>query len=394
MRVLFVKPSLAFPRTNGHDLQCYYLMKALADLGLEVALATAERATPEATAGFNAAFVTTFDDEPVTESGPLTNLTWLQERYRSFWGIAERDIRAVRNLAARWEADVVVAFSLSALPYLAGVDGAVRVWGMADEWVYHHWAQVRLADRSTWMHVREGVIKGGYERAYRRTVDRIWVVSKTDQWAGRVFAGMPVADLMPNGVDTGYFSPMDVPETPMSAVFWGSLLFEPNIDAMRWFCTKVWPDVRRRVPSATFTMVGHRPTPVVEALAGSNGISLIPNVPDVRPHVCSHAVVVLPFLSGGGIKNKLLEGAAMGRAILSSRHACRDLAFDGPSPIATADTPGEWADALVALWHDGAKRAAMGRDARQWVSARHSWEAAARGAVAGFEDALRSRRAR
>jgi glycosyltransferase involved in cell wall biosynthesis len=366
------------------------MMKGLADLGVEVALATSERVDPQATAGFTPAFASTLEDEGITDSGPIAELSWLQERFRSFWGISERDIRAVRQLAARWEPDVVVAFSLSALPYLAGVDRGLRVWAMADEWVYHHMAQVRLTDRATWEHARAAIIKGGYERAYRKLVDRIWVVSETDRWAARWFAGMPVADLLPNGVDTDFFSPQNVPVAPFTAVFWGSLLFEPNIDAMKWFCQEVWPEVRRRVPHATFTMMGYQPTPAVEALAGANGISLRPNEPDIRPIVCGHAVVVLPFLSGGGIKNKLLEGAALGRPMLSTRPACRDLKFDGEPPMVLADSPAEWADALVALWNDDARRQAIGENARAWVKKYYSWSAPAAGALQGFQAGLAS----
>jgi glycosyltransferase involved in cell wall biosynthesis len=392
MRVLFVKPSLAWPRTTGHDVYCYYMMKGLAELGVEVALATSEPTSSEATSGFTPAFVTELDRAPVPETVTVAPLSWLQERFRSFWGIEHRDIRAVAGLVDRWRPDVVVAFSLSALPYLAAVRGPLRVWAMADEWVYHHMAQVRLTDRSTWEHARAGIIKGAYERAYRSLVDRIWVVSETDRWAARYFAGMRQADLLPNGVDTEFFSPMDVAVEPETAIFWGSLLFEPNIDAMRWFCAEVWPEVKRRVPRATFTMMGYQPTPVVHALAGSNGISLLPNVPDIRPEVCRRSVVVLPFLSGGGIKNKLLEGAAMGRPILSTRHACRDLTFDGPTPIAMADSPAEWADALVSLWNDPARCAALGRDARAWVVRHYSWATPALGALKGFEAGLAAKR--
>jgi glycosyltransferase involved in cell wall biosynthesis len=390
MRLLFVKPSLAWPRTTGHDVYCYHMMKGLSRLGAEVALATVEPCHPEATEGFSSSFICRLADEPTT-GAPTPTLTWAQERFRSYWGIDHDEIRAVNRIAARWKPDVVIAFGLSALPYLSGVADAVRVWAMADEWVYHHLAQVRVTDRASWVHVKDGLLKGAYERAYRGLVDRIWVVSETDRKAAKYFAGMPVADLLPNGVDTDFFAPMDRPVQPRTAIFWGSLLFQPNIDALQWFCSAVWPGVRAQVPDAHFTIMGYAPTPEVQRLADLPGVSLLPNVPDIRPLVCEHAVVVLPFLSGGGIKNKLLEGAAMGRPMISTPQAVRDLTFDGPRPIMTATTADEWIARIVELWRDDVRRRDLGQSAREWVTTRYSWDAPARGAFEAFQRAIANR---
>ena len=48
MRILVVKQSLAWPRSSGHDVHTFHLMKACAELGHEVALATAHEPRPEA----------------------------------------------------------------------------------------------------------------------------------------------------------------------------------------------------------------------------------------------------------------------------------------------------------------------------------------------------------
>src|SRR5215831_7512139 len=137
MHVLFVKPSLNWPRTTGHDVYCYYMMKGLFDLGAQVSFATVDPLDPRAIEGIGLTFCGQLNEQS-SSSGPRATLTTLQERFRSFWGISHADIESVRSIAAKCQADVVVAFGLSALPFLAGVDKAVRVWAMADEWVYHH----------------------------------------------------------------------------------------------------------------------------------------------------------------------------------------------------------------------------------------------------------------
>ena len=389
MRLLFVKTSLEWPRTTGHDVYCYHMMKALGELGAEISLATIDEVDPRALAGAQVSCVGLRDD--VRESRRTWRLTPLQERYRNFWGVSPGQIDAVRWIATARRADVVIAFGLPTLPFLAGVPGALRVWAMLDEWVYHHLSRITLGDPRSWVGLKEAVIKGLYERAYSPLVDRIWVVSETDRHAARWFAGMPNADLLPAGVDTDFYRPQAQPVIPNSAVFWGRLDFGPNLDALRWFCERIWPTLLRRVPTARFTIIGYGPTPEIERLAARPGISLLPNAPDLRAAVCQHTLVVLPFVSGGGIKNKLLEGAALGRPIVCTPHACKSLQHDGALPMVQATSARDWVERVISLWSDERQCAELGREARRWVSRYYSWSTPARDAFQVFQRALAAR---
>src|SRR5262249_431621 len=149
MRLLFVKPALAWPRTSGHDVYCYYMMKALAGLGAEVCLATVAELHPKAVEGFTPVFSGRLSDTLPPDARLAQTRTRAQERFRSFWGVSVAHIESVRSMATDVRADVVIALGLPSLPYLSGVDRALRVWAMADEWVYHHMSQVRLFDRAS-----------------------------------------------------------------------------------------------------------------------------------------------------------------------------------------------------------------------------------------------------
>jgi glycosyltransferase involved in cell wall biosynthesis len=142
----------------------------------------------------------------------------------------------------------------------------------------------------------------------------------------------------------------------------------------------VWPEVRQRVPDATLTIVGFQPGDDTRALAAAPGMSLVANLPDLRDEVRRHAVAVLPFVSGAGIKNKLLEAAAMGMPIVCTPNGA--LGLRGTPPLAIARSPRAFADALIDLWHDDARRAELGAAARAWVVKHHTWLAVAREAMA------------
>jgi glycosyltransferase involved in cell wall biosynthesis len=392
MRLLFFKQSLAWPRESGHDVHAFHMMQACAQLGAEVSLATVRTPSAESLNGLPLArhFALDVDSTAATATRAMP-LTRMQERFRSYYGIPAARIREVAAAAQDIEADAVIAVGLEALPYLSGDLGSrVRAWYAADEWVLHHLSLLRLGDPDLKTHAKSALVKGLYERAFSRVVDRAWVVSNAERRAMRWFAGVRHADVVPNGVDGNFFRPGDREPAPRSAVFWGRLDFEPNIQGIQWFCDRIWPDVRRQVPDATLTIVGFHATDPVKKAAAAPGVRLVEDLPDLRDEVRAHAAVVLPFVSGGGIKNKLLEAASMGMAIVGTPRVFSGL--KGTPPLVQAKTPAEWTAALLGIWNDDARRRQLGTAARAWVLEHHTWTAAARDALAGLE-ASRTERA-
>jgi glycosyltransferase involved in cell wall biosynthesis len=248
----------------------------------------------------------------------------------------------------------------------------------------HHMSQIRIGDPQLRENLRDAFVKGLYERAHRRVIDRVWVVSTHERRAMRWLAGMRKVDVIPNGVDADYFQPgPEVPERD-TAVFWGRLDFGPNVQALQWFCREVWPSVRRSRPHARFTIIGFQPGPEVRELATLAGVTLIGDLPDLRSTVRSNAVVVLPFVSGGGIKNKLLEAAALGRPIVCTPAAMRGVRAAADAPFSIAENAGTVARALLETWSDPTGQHKMGSAAREWALTHHTWTASAREAIASL----------
>jgi glycosyltransferase involved in cell wall biosynthesis len=376
VKFLFVKDRLAWPRASGHDILSYEMMKALASLGHEVSLATAEPASTEAVAGLPLTHQLVLGDGPADD--PRVRLSKLQERFRSYWGISRQRIGSVRDAADTAGADAVVVSGLNVLPYLGAIDGPARVWYAADEWVWHHASQIRPLEPPSWSNLREAAVKGMYEWAYRGLVDRAWVVSEADRRAMAAIFGRGKVDVVITGVDGDHFRPLDVEQRERSCVFWGRLDFGPNIQAIEWFCKRAWPAIRRQTPDARFTIYGFNPTSRIMALGGVDGIEVVADLPDIRLEIARHQVVVLPFVSGGGIKNKLLEAASMAKAIVCSPVAVNGLRGPGQTPLMVARSAEDWAEALGRLWGDPDRRRELGDQARRRVLEHQTWEAAAK----------------
>src|SRR5262245_36671878 len=388
LRILFYKRDIAWPFRSGHDVHTFNMMNALAAAGHHIGLVCARPLPAPVRESLQCEFYADLEPDSGAEVA-AAGLSPMQERFRRFWGVSSEHLNSVRQLTQRFRADALVVSGLEVLPVLAAVPGVVRIWYAADEWVVHHLSQVRVFEVRTWRSVRDGAEKGLYERAFRGVVDRAWAVTNFDAWAFRRIAGFPAADIVPNGVDADRYQPSSGPQEPFTAVFWGRLDFGPNIQALEWFCARVWPLVMQRHPAARFTIIGFQPGEEVRRLATLPGIELCADLPDVRQVVHSHAVVVLPFTSGTGIKNKLLEAAAMGKAIVCTPTALTGLVSP---PFTGLKDPRAWADELSALWSDDLERLRRGVAARQWVTRHHTWAAAAQRAADGIVQALGARK--
>jgi polysaccharide biosynthesis protein PslH len=307
----------------------------------------------------------------------------LRERIADHQGLSVADMAGVAGLVEQYRPAAVVGVGLHAplfLRGLASLSNVKTIWYAADELIYFNLSCMRRESlRERVRRLRTLALHAAIENAFGRGLDGAIGVSPLDTRLLRRLAGVKSAVTIRNGVDLDAFSPRggDEPSNPHSLVFWGRLDFEPNIDAVCWFAHAVWPRLRERFAGATWSIVGKMPHPRVLALDSIPGIRVIGEVPDVRPFARAAAVTVLPMRCGGGIKNKLLEAAAMARPIVASPKAVDGLDLQDSQPFRVCADVDQWVQAISDLWWRPDAATALGRDARAWVETYHGWRGAA-----------------
>jgi polysaccharide biosynthesis protein PslH len=201
----------------------------------------------------------------------------------------------------------------------------------------------------------------------------VTLVSEAEAELYRRFRPGEAAHAISNGVDLDAFRP-DPSGFKQGCVFVGALDYRPNVDGACWFCRAVWPEIRRRHPQATLSLVGRRPAPAVRRLGREPGVVVVGQVPDIRPHLAVAAVAVVPLRIARGVQNKVLESLAMGKAIVASPQALEGLRVEHGVHVLAASTPREWADAVSRLLDDEPLRRHLGSAGRQHVEEHHRWE--------------------
>jgi len=166
------------------------------------------------------------------------------------------------------------------------------------------------------------------ERTLFPRMDQVWAV-RAEDLAAYAELGIPPGRLWlaPNVVPDACFEPAPGPGRPGRALFFGSLWYPPNQEALAWLLDH-WPELRRRFPSAELVVAGRgAPAPLAEQAARTAGVELLGFVPDLKPLLAAAVVVVVPIEHGGGTKLKLVEALAAGRPVLATPAAAEGLAL-------------------------------------------------------------------
>ncbi len=87
------------------------------------------------------------------------------------------------------------------------------------------------------------------------------------------------------------------------------------------------------------------------------------------------AVYVAPLRMGGGTRFKLLEAMALARPIVSTRLGAEGFAVQPGREMLIADSPDEFAHAVVSLLNDPPRAETLGQAGRAFVEARCDWKA-------------------
>jgi glycosyltransferase involved in cell wall biosynthesis len=169
----------------------------------------------------------------------------------------------------------------------------------------------------------------------------------------------------------------EIPRKPDSLVFVGGFRFDPNVDAMLYFCREVMPLIWRRVPTATLRIVGDSPPDVVRNLA-CDRIEVTGRVPDVYPYLRSSCVSVAPLRYGGGMKGKIGEAMAAGLPVVTTPAGIEGFGLTPGQNVLVADTPEGLSSAIVSLLRNPAAYEAIRRAGWRFIADRFSPEAVER----------------
>ncbi len=384
--VLMLSERSLWPLDQGYRIRGYHMAQALRDLGVRVGIGCIEP-TPDDAPGPLRELILPWP-EAHEEARNVMTASWrgplgpIRRRVARYLAPPLDKLAGAAQLAIDCRPRVVIGMGQHGpilLRSLRKLERTRCIWYAADELLRFHLSCMwRDPLPQVPGRLRMFLAHGLLERCFARSLHGSIGVSPIEtRWLGRIATpGRSVT--IRNGVDLQRFQPPHHPPHNRTAVFWGRMDFEPNIEACLWFAQRVWPLLQRYSPGAVWRIVGKNPVERVRELGKLRGIEVVGEVPDIQSEAKRAAVTLLPMRSGGGIKNKLLEAAAMGRPIIASPRAVQglNLPVEG-TPVMICRSARSWAWTVQKLWADVTTADRLGRRARQWVEKNHSWATAA-----------------
>jgi len=145
---------------------------------------------------------------------------------------------------------------------------------------------------------------------------------------------------------------------PKTIFHFASMDWMPNIEAVDWFLTKCWKNILKQVPDAKFVLAG-RNMPQRLAKLNQPNVLVVESVKDSKIFYNEHEIMLVPLLSGSGLRIKLIEGMAYGKAIVSTSIGAEGINYTNGKNILIADSAEDFTKAVIELLKDETKRISL-----------------------------------
>jgi glycosyltransferase involved in cell wall biosynthesis len=222
----------------------------------------------------------------------------------------------------------------------------------------------------------EGEVVAEFDHTFAVTeIDRISLLSAADSISNENLSRDKVVSVVPIAVDTNQIKPVQLIDTSYSILTLGSLHYPPNADGIRWFFQEIFPIVKENISEAQLTIIGKNPPRDFIRFADKNSefVTVTGYVPDLEPYLQQAAVLAIPVRVGGGMRVRILEALAYGEAVVTTTIGLEGIDAKLGKEVLVADSPQDFAGAVIRLLEDFELRKELARNGRRLVERRYDW---------------------
>lgn len=335
-----------------------------------------------------------FVDTSVNVVDAFTDLVTADNYNISRFFSPDMDIRLIRLLSEE-TFDVVQLESLFMTPYIA----TIRRYSKARIVLRSHNLEYVIQDRIATG--ERNIIKRPYRRflakqlrAYEMAVldrvDGVAAISPSDADHFKEHGTRTPITTTPFGVDLADYPTDEMPVGKAPTFFHlGSMDWLPNEEGIRWLVQQVWPKVIKKQPHARLHLAGNKmPKDLMEL--DLPGVEVKGRVKQAVSYMRKHQVMVVPLFSAGGMRVKIIEGMAMGKAVIATDVGAEGIAHRNGKNILLANTASEFAEHMIALLREPERVPLLGMEARKLVQASYSDEPIVQDLVAFYKQVLKA----
>ncbi len=206
-----------------------------------------------------------------------------------------------------------------------------------------------------------------YEIEQLQNYDLLVAITKRDLELFRKLGYKNKAIVTPVGIEQEKYKPnyASFRKAP-SISFIGALDWMPNQDGLKWFVQEVWPSLHKKHPTLELHIAGrHTPKDILNF--NIPNVEVHGEVPDAKDFINQHSIMIVPLLSGSGIRVKILEGMALGRVVVTTSVGMEGIDARNGKEIMIADSVKAFMDCIHTCVQHQKRLQKVGRQARQLI---------------------------
>ncbi|GAB4524247.1 MAG: glycosyltransferase family 4 protein [Anaerolineales bacterium] len=299
------------------------------------------------------------------------------------WTMVRDQRAAMRRLLERLlrekHFDILHADQLNMAQYAALGNGTPRVLDAHNAlWVLYRRLAETLPARNPlkWLYARDWQLLKRYEGEICRTFDGVLTVSEEDALALKEAAHTPAhLQVVPIAIDADATPPVQRAPNADHILHIGTMFWPPNVDGILWFLNEVFPLIQKARPAVQCDLVGSRPPAEIQAWDGEH-IHVTGYVPDPTPYLQCAGVMIVPLRAGGGMRVKILNALSQELPLVSTTIGAEGIALQDGVHALIADTPEDFAAAVLHLLEDRTLANELGRNGRRLMLEKYDYRRA------------------
>ena len=377
MKILQLTKKFPYPLKDGESIAVTNLSKSLVAHGCEMTLLSMNTSKhfveidqlPD-TYNHYKSIHTVYLDNRVTAIGAITNLFSSESYHVSRFDYNEYREKLVELLNAE-DFDIIQLETLYLAPYIE----TIKTYSKGKVVMRSHNAEFEIWNRivaSTSLLPKKWYLKyltnklRKFELERLEHYDALVTVTQRDLNKYKSLGYNGRGMYSPIGININQYEPKENDLTKPNLSFIGSLDWIPNLNGLSWFLKEVYPTIVKKYPNLIFNIAG-RNTPKSIVDLTSDYIMIHGEVESAIDFINDHPIMIVPLLSGSGMRLKILEGMALSKVVISTSIGAEGINAVHKESILIADTPAEFLECIKWLMDSPLRMTQVGESARQFI---------------------------
>ena len=354
MKILFLSRWFPYPPNNGSKIRILNLLRVLAD-SHQISLLSFddEPEKPAQVEGLNTICeqVITIPWKSFEPTSKQSVLGFFNLKPRSLIDTFSNEMAEhIQAILAEQAFDVIIASEIETASYYPYFNGQAAIF---DEIEIGIPLDRYLKSSSLHNRFRYGITWLKLKHYLKRMLKYypVCTVASAEERKLLIDIGIPCEQVttVPNFIDLTDYQMFTGRGKTNTLIFTGAFRYWPNYEAMVWFLEKIFPAVLDRLPDVQMVITGDHldlPLPRVKNVVKTGYVD------DIRPLVSQATVSIVPMLTGGGTRLKILEAMALKTAVVSTSKGAQGIEVTHKKDILLADTPQDFSQAVISLLKD------------------------------------------